>query len=302
MNSITIHNNMADFHDILFSRLPSESFDDDLLMEGTEEFLKLDNDEDVFNEDALDNLYADILDDNFNEEASDPPTLDMSDLLGGDNTPIKPDAIKAESNSDSMDEDDDDDDDDDLDDLDDDELELLMGQIISGDDDDEEVMEIDPDEEAIANKILYATATPMLIEKNCTEEDMLEMVDSGEFDTLIREGFLTSEAVEHLVGEDFSFNEDVLGNNPRKSIVRYSKKAQFNRLCGITEAALARASNAQIQNKIDFHWSKVRYYKALRHKKYGRMAKKYVKNYIVRLRQSKGPTAKKIAVRLIDDK
>lgn len=189
---------------------------------------------------------------------------------------------------------DDDDDDlmDDIDDLSDEELSELESEL---DDDDIneltsdcEPVNLTPDEEEEADNMLALGATQMLVQKELnTQEAAAFYSDMEQANTVVREGFFMPSDIKRLtsvVTEKF-FN---------KTKVQFSKADTINKLTGVAILASARSKNDKDYIKLQKLNHARRILKMRLRKKYLNEARRRVKVYLQRLRQSKSPVLSKL--------
>lgn len=188
---------------------------------------------------------------------------------------------------------------DDLDDIDIDDIEdedITEDDLSAIDDDDEVDVDLDDDEEVEADKIMSLAATPILLDKELTDDETVESV-IDEFPTLVNEGFMFESDLNMIVDNSTNSLFEERAFAP-KTKVQFSEKDRRKQLFEVGVQASARAANDPKYWKLQKVYKMERQLKADLRQKYRGEALKRVKTYIRRLKASKSKIMNNLANKL----
>ena len=145
----------------------------------------------------------------------------------------------------------------------------------------EETSALTPEEDAAVDGAMDAVVPSLLLQGGVNDADipgaidMADMVESGEADILVSEGYLTE-----------------------KTIVRFDKNAKRAQLYEVAVLTIAREKKDPLYRKLETVYKMERVLKAKLRKKYHSQANKKVKEWLERARKSKSGILAKIANKL----
>lgn len=202
---------------------------------------------------------------------------------------------------------DDDDEMDDLENLTDEELDQLADDLSNGIDDeeldaiddmDDEVESLTPAQDAEADAMMNVAATSQLIQNEMDDDDRHSLVESvATAQVLVDEGFmLESDMYAMLLGNDDEITTEKSWYANRQRI-ELGKEARLKQLFSVAVSAEARAHNDPDYRKLQKVYKMRNILRARLEKKYSNPAKKRVRDYVARLKQSKNGILRKMGER-----
>lgn len=229
------------------------------------------------------------------------------------NEGCRKEGCRKESDDYDDDEEDDDEDDDDekeyddfddftdsLTDLSDDELDELEQKLNDSDIDelsganDEEDVRLSSDEERKADELMSVAATTELIKNEMNAEEKSDFIESSEYiQAAIEEGFLLESDIDMIESMVKPITE--ASWYATKQRIQLGKEARMKQLWALAVQVCARAHNDPDYKKLQKIYKLKRLYRARLEKKYNTEAKKRMKTYIARLKNSKSKPLNDIA-------
>lgn len=166
------------------------------------------------------------------------------------------------------------------------------------DDIDDEPQPLTPSQDADADDMMAVAATSQLLQTELNDDERAAITESAEaLQCLVDEGFiLESDAFNILYGCD----EDIITEKAwysNKQRIQLGKEARMKQLWSVAVFAEARARNDADYRKLQKVYKMRNILRARLEKKYDAPAKKRVRTYIQRLRDSKSGVLNKIAKR-----
>lgn len=191
-----------------------------------------------------------------------------------------------------------------LENLTDDELDRLADELSDGinaddldaiDSMDDEVDELTPSQNAEADDVMNIAATSQLLQNDLSEEDRRSLMESADaFQILVDEGFMLESdmnaILNHQDGDLFS-ERSWYANRQR---IELGKEARLKQLFSIAVFAEARARNDADYRKLQKVYKMRNILRSRLEKKYQAPAKRRVRDYVTRLKQSKNKTLAKM--------
>lgn len=187
-----------------------------------------------------------------------------------------------------------------LTDLSDDELDELEQKLNDSDIDelsganDEEDVRLSSDEERKADELMSVAATTELIKNEMNAEEKSDFVESSEYiQAAIEEGFLLESDIDMIESMVKPITE--ASWYATKQRIQLGKEARMKQLWALAVQVCARAHNDPDYKKLQKIYKLKRLYRARLEKKYNTEAKKRMKTYIARLKNSKSKPLNDIA-------